>query len=43
MSLMKRNMGSPQYVESIFYDLPKASGNSSYDWLVPNTTVSANE
>jgi hypothetical protein len=43
MSLMKQSSGAATYVESIFYDLPRASGNSSYDWVVPNNTVSPGE
>jgi hypothetical protein len=40
---MKRNQGASQIVHTIFYDLPMASGNMSYDWVVPNTTVQTNE
>ena len=28
---------------SVFYDLPMASGNMSYDWVIPNITVNSGE
>jgi len=28
---------------SVFYDLAMASGNMSYDWVVPNVTVNTGE
>lgn len=43
MSFMKRNIGASQMLSSVFYDLPMASGNMSYDWIVPNITVVAGE
>ena len=30
-------------LSSVFYDLPMASGNMSYDWVVPNITVNTGE
>jgi hypothetical protein len=45
MSLKKTNSGGYQSeaVKTVFYDLPMAAGNMSYDWVVPNVTVSTGE
>jgi len=45
MTLTKTNpQGSyGSSLSTVFYDLPMASGNMSYDWTVPNVTVNAGE
>ena len=30
-------------LSTVFYDFPMASGNMSYDWVVPNITVNTGE
>jgi hypothetical protein len=45
MSLYKSSPGATYGMDltSVFYDLPMASGNMSYDWVVPNITVNTGE
>ena len=45
MALYKSNTGAyvSGPIDSLFYDLPMAAGNMSYDWVVPNVTVNENE
>ena len=45
MSLYRSNPATTVGMDltSIFYDMPMASGNMSYDWVVPNITVNSGE
>jgi len=45
MSLYRSSLATSYVADlsSIFYDLPMASGNMSYDWIVPNITVNTGE
>lgn len=45
MSLYRSSPGATVGMDlsSVFYDLPMASGNMSYDWVVPNITVNTGE